>query len=152
MGPCWLITLRKLIETEQGWVNVTNIQTAMRGEIWTPLLKEIRGPWPETQAWSVLEWGEKATGVHLHGVVRGPVGITSAWLDETVRGIRLDYTAHLEPIKDQIITEGPHTGEEVVVYLTKQLRMQDILEGWPPYTHVVARTGSWLPREADAAA
>jgi hypothetical protein len=37
-----------------------------------------------------------------------------------------------------------------VVYLTKQLRMQDLLEGWPPYTHLVSRTGGWLPREGDA--
>ena len=148
-GPCWLLTVTRQRAPEAGWGQDLNLDTAIRGDVLTPLTRRMRRRWRGVETWSVLEWGKKNEGAHLHVVVRGTVGLTTEWVNEVIQAKRKPYEAHVEPIEDASVTEDVQVWGDIVTYLTKQLRDRDILEGWPPYTHVVSATSGWLPRDDD---
>lgn len=149
MGLCCLLTLTKQSEIDRKYGHDLNLDSAIRADILTKLNKHLRARWNSVQVWSVVEWGKKNEGVHLHAVLRNTAGITVEWVQSTIQELGKPYIAHLKPIHDGMLAgdlENDQDDRDVAMYLTKQLRMKAILEGWPPYFHSVSKTRDWLPR------
>ena len=122
-GQCWLVTLTR----------GRGLDLLLREEAWHPLLTRLRQRWPECQAWTVYEWGDRR-GVHLHVVIKETSGLTEEWLQHVVGLLQNGTKVCVQPVTDP-------TG--IARYLTKQLPNKRIMTGWPKHFRPVTTTRGW---------
>ena len=194
MGRCWQIVLTEVAPSPCGELHpVTSLEAQIRQKAWNPLWRAIRKRWPAAEAWTVIEWAPKTTGVHLHAIVRHAPELTPTWANGVMERSCVSpggrrYRVSIDPVTDlplllddpvdqvhtrseqnedvdeendrealearEDLEESEHSGnrsdryrfENLVIYLTKQLRDLRIQEGWPPYFHAVSSSRGWAPK------
>jgi hypothetical protein len=121
-----------------------------RDGVWHNLRTRIRKRWPQSEAWSVVEWGPRV-GIHLHVIIRGVPDLDDAWVAHIVGLAEDGTTAHIQrvygdpPVNTIRHLYQPDSTETLIVYLTKQLSNVALVGQWPRHFHPISVSRNWCP-------
>jgi hypothetical protein len=141
--PCWTLVL-----TRDRCIDLN-----LRRHAWHVLLTRMRERWPDVQAWTMYEWGQKRRGLHLHIVIKGAPAITREWVIHVVSLLGDGTEVHMQEMRGDIPLLGGDaavsmrkdrgTAAYVARYLTKQVANPSYFRQWPPRFRPISVTRGW---------